>query len=579
MTDSVDSGIKHDTTSDEFLDPSCDPCKNQKKHVKVVSYCPTCVEYFCPDCDRAHANFQITKKHRLKHGSNMPSCEADKPPKFQHCQIHANTIRDWFCIDHNVMICSKCRDQHDKCFLKYADDMSKALGPNDLHALMCDVSKTKGRASAVLSDLAENVSEIEKSRSSMLEKVKIEYEKKKFELASKFHATCEDINKTCSEHAAYLTAQIASLSDEMEPFDSVLENIEQERKSRLDTKLFVKMQSIVENTTESVKAVREHTAGIKTIDLEFIVDETWNSFLSNDTKIGFVKETISQSSSDASLPYISFPPNSDAMFRYAEVCSIDTADIKHSDSWITGCAFVSAEDVVVCDHRNDCLKLIDSAMVVKGMLKLPSYPYDIAVVDDRRAIVTYPGPEQLQYVHLFPKMKRSNIIKVKKGCYGVDVFREEIYVACHDQPGNGEIQIMDLDGVLKRKIGNNPDGSFLFKSPCYVTVVNSDMILISDLDASTITCTAGNGIVLQQFVNEGLKEPLAMVTDEGNNIIVCCSNLGEIKIIASDRKKCKTLIISKDILKNPHSIAYRESDGTLVVGCNSSSKLLFFKLR
>ena len=166
---------EHDDTSDEFLDPSCDPCKGQKKYVKVVSYCPTCVEYFCQDCYRAHANFQITKKHQLTHGSEMPSCEAEKPPKFHDCQIHASAIRDWFCIDHNAMICSKCRAQHDKCFIKHADDMSKILGSNDLHKFMDDVSKTKDEASSVLSDLIKNVSEIEHSRASMLEKVKIEY--------------------------------------------------------------------------------------------------------------------------------------------------------------------------------------------------------------------------------------------------------------------------------------------------------------------------------------------------------------------------------------------------------------------
>ena len=79
----------------------------------------------------------------------------------------------------------------------------------------------------------------------------------------------------------------------MEQFDTVLNNIKQERKSRLDTKLSEKMQTVVENATESAKTVHDHTAGIKTIDLEFIADETWNSFLSNESKIGFVQETVS----------------------------------------------------------------------------------------------------------------------------------------------------------------------------------------------------------------------------------------------------------------------------------------------
>ena len=307
MADSVDSGIKQDNISDEFLDPSCDPCKGQQKYMKVVSYCPTCVEYFCKDCNRAHANFQITKKHRLKYGSEMPACEADKPPKFQDCQIHANAVRDWFCINHNEMICSKCKDQHDRCFIRHADDMSKIIDPNDIRKFMNGASKAKDEASTVMSELEQNVSDIENRRACMLEQVKIKYEKIKAELARKFHASCEGINKTCSEHAASITAQVASLSDKVVQLDCVREDVKQETKSKLDTKLFVKMQTVVENTSEIVKSIRDLTKEINIVDLEFIEDEHWNSFLTNDTDIGFVQETMSQSSSNASLPCVSFP--------------------------------------------------------------------------------------------------------------------------------------------------------------------------------------------------------------------------------------------------------------------------------
>ena len=315
MADCIDSGIKQDTTSDEYLDPSCDPCKSQKIYVKVASFCPTCVEYFCQDCDRAHANFQITKKHRLKHGLEMPSCEADKPPKFQDCQIHANAIRDWFCTDHNVMICSKCQDLHDKCLVKHADVMRKISSENDLHKFADEVSNCKDEASEILSGLEENISKLETSRASMLETVKIEYERIKSELERKYNTNCDEINKTCSEHVSSLTARITSLNATIEQYNSVLHNINQEKKTKLDTKLFVKMQTLVENVAESVKAVNELTKGIHLIDVEFIMDDTLNSFLSNDRNIGRVRETLSKSSYDASLHPISFPANADILFQ------------------------------------------------------------------------------------------------------------------------------------------------------------------------------------------------------------------------------------------------------------------------
>ena len=319
MADSVDSGITQDTTSDEFLDPCCDSCKNQKKYLKVVSYCPTCVEYFCKDCDRAHANFQIMKKHRLQYGTEMPTCEADKPPKFQDCQIHANAVRDWFCINHNIMICSKCKDQHDGCFINSADDMKQLLRESGLCKFESEVSNCKNEASIIRSEIEINISKIEQNKACMLAKVETEYKNTTSKLEQQFKASIDDINKRSSEHIATLTDQIASLTTEIENYDTVLENIKRETKSKLDTKLFVKMQTLVENANESVKTVHEVANGIKSVDLKFIEDEKWEQFLSSDHKFGRVDETISQNTIEASLHHISFLPYSRSLSKFIGV--------------------------------------------------------------------------------------------------------------------------------------------------------------------------------------------------------------------------------------------------------------------
>ena len=54
--------------------------------------------------------------------------------------------------------------------------------------------------------------------------------------------------------------------------------------------------------------------------------------------------------------------------------------------WITGFAFISAENVILCDHLNENIKLLDSSWTVKHSLKLSQYPYDVAVVDDSNVV-------------------------------------------------------------------------------------------------------------------------------------------------------------------------------------------------
>ena len=245
----------------------------------------------------------------------MPACEADKPPKYQDCQIHARAVRDWFCIDHNIMLCSKCQDDHDKCYVKHATDMSKILSPNHLQTFEAKVTDAQEDAAAVQSELEGNVSKIEKSRTFMLKKVEKEYEKMKSQLARKFKATCDDIDKKCGDHVSSLTYKITDLSDEIQQYGSATDSIKQESKSKLDTKLFVKMQTLVENTTDSVRKVHELTKGIKSTDLDIVMDKLWKSFLSNDKQIGMVQEILAPCSLGTSLHQMSFPPIVDTMFK------------------------------------------------------------------------------------------------------------------------------------------------------------------------------------------------------------------------------------------------------------------------
>ena len=83
-------------------------------------------------------------------------------------------------------------------------------------------------------------SNLEISNTLMLETAVIQYKQMKSELERKYHANCEAINHTCSEHISSLTTQMASISDEIEQYDSVLDSINRDNKSRLDTKIFVK---------------------------------------------------------------------------------------------------------------------------------------------------------------------------------------------------------------------------------------------------------------------------------------------------------------------------------------------------
>ena len=59
-----------------------------------------------------------------------------------------------------------------------------------------------------------------------------------------------------------------------------------------------------------------------------------------------------------------------------------------SSSAITGSTFLSDGKLLLCDHNNFNLKLLDSYLVMQETLALDSRPWDVAALDDRTALVT-----------------------------------------------------------------------------------------------------------------------------------------------------------------------------------------------
>ena len=67
-------------------------------------------------------------------------------------------------------------------------------------------------------------------------------------------------------------------------------------------------------------------------------------------------------------------------------------------------------------------------------------------------------------------MKAGRVIQLDKKCNGVEVSRDEIYITCNNNLGEGEDRVLDIKGKLKRRLGAGQDRSFMFTLPFYITV-------------------------------------------------------------------------------------------------------------
>ena len=103
MTENLDDshGI-----SEEFHDPYCDVYFEVKKHyIRPKAYCKDCYQCLCKDCLSAHKTLLVSRKHVMLTGEDMPKSQADKPPRFEDCDIHYRNRKDKYCSEHRFLLC------------------------------------------------------------------------------------------------------------------------------------------------------------------------------------------------------------------------------------------------------------------------------------------------------------------------------------------------------------------------------------------------------------------------------------------------------------------------------------------
>ena len=171
---------------------------------------------------------------------------------------------------------------------------------------------------------------------------------------------------------------------------------------------------------------------------------------------------------------------------------------------------------------------------------------------------------------MFPQLKLGEVFQLYKTGWGVAVSGQEIYVSCHGGFGanDGEVRVLDNQCQVKRRLGIRQDQSYMFLTPYYITVNTAgDKMFVSDAWGHTVTCMkADDGSIIYQYKHTYTNNFHGIYRDDGDNVIVCDYMGHNIHVVTSDGKKNGTLLSPEEGLKSPSAIAYRKSDGTLVIG-------------
>ena len=251
---------------------------------------------------------------------------------------------------------------------------------------------------------------------------------------------------------------------------------------------------------------------------------------------------------------------------------------------ITACRVLSTGELFMCDHMNCNIKLLNKSLKVSDSITLGcSRPWDIAVVNDKTAIVTLPNDKQLQYVDLVPKLSLGSRMSTKQKCYGIVVVNELIYITCHgerDNPG-GDIRVLDLRGNELKIIGVNRDGSQFLRYPYYIAANREgSKLYVTSFGTYKVICMSPSGdIVYKLHENDAdIVSPHGVYVDSQDNLLVCSTHTGTIQVITANGTKHKTLLTSYDDVRKPMGITFCAADSTLIVGLFERDEIVVVKL-
>ena len=293
MADSVDACLG---TSDEYLDPHCEPCFDTKgRSTKVYGYCNDCYQYMCHDCHALHGKFQYAKDHVIVRGSKMPQSIADKPPKYERCETHATLKKEMFCCDHKVLVCQTCTNSdHTNCAVKSINATCKTIPFSELDKLYDAIQSLEDKAQSVQSAVEANIVDLEVNGTDLLEEIKV------------FHETIiNKIQKAYQETQRKIVTQYQSekqvLSEYKDTIDDIIVRIQAPLKDArrlkgkpMDTKSFLKIQEHVGDINRITGDLRNLGQSRHIISLSFDPSIALREMIATTITLGSVEKVESK---------------------------------------------------------------------------------------------------------------------------------------------------------------------------------------------------------------------------------------------------------------------------------------------
>ena len=494
------------------------------------------------------------------------------------CALHSKEHLELYCKDHELALCKLCKIlKHKQCNV---ETIKIAFGNVDVSEKLNEVSTqimTLGKA--VLTSKTEMQSLLDKN---IKEKTDIEekIENVRKGLNGVLDRYKDQLNSQLMSETEALTVTLQaceSLSDQLETQKATLEKAKGNGLQEIVS--LIEAQNLYNEYQHVAEEMDQETQQVKIVIRE---DEMLPDLFQQLTSIGQRETTESEEIQDG----IGDKQKKEKSFLDIKSCTaLQESDIKLPNDEkvpnITGCCFSPDDGIIICDHDNKKLKILDKDMDIRFTIPCPASPWDVARFDENSVVVLYALDCSFQFVCVKPGIILQQKKPTKMYCYGLESSNKIVYISGYDSERNSHgVASFVKDGRMATFIPfigaeNQSLGSYLSLSNdntnIYYVGRSSNACFINKLSTS--------GYGLYSVCTTSLKKPKSMICDTEGNLIICDTGTKGVHIIDSDGKVGNTILTIIDDYV-PTSMCLNASRDTLIVASSQkqSSRITVHKL-
>ncbi|VDI48535.1 Hypothetical predicted protein [Mytilus galloprovincialis] len=542
----------------------CNSCQFNDKTKKAISWCTSCEEAFCEQCNECHKSFKVTAKHKLISINEIQAGNSDlKISEVLSCEEHPEKIVEVYCADHSKPCCTLCATlSHRKCENVISiENAAKGIKQSNLTTtLVKKLDERNKKLNEIIENRKDSTTKFEKTTENIMQEVstlkrivndhldKLE-EKIKFDLASsKKHV----IMKFTDEVNTFSSYKSTSAN-----WQSAL-NMSVEHGS--DQQCLMEVNKICPKMTILEKEMEEDMKKMKNITIDFVPSDLIGKFKTSADSFGCLN--IVEKEFPSALYIGGFREKVD--FRSGGIKILQR--ISAADKSQTSAIFIADYLVITSSHNSNVVKYrLDGHFV--DSLAVERSPTDITQVDQTQVAISIYGKNKILFVDI-AEMKLIRTLDVEGlGVYGLCCTEGNTFII---STGSTLTWVNSSGKNLKQKsIGGH--SFYVSKSDLNDCVSGDGNSSVSRLDGDTT-------VTMFTYTNAKLKGPRGIGIDFDGNIYIAGYLSKNIHQITNDGKLIRVIPIETFGLQYPWTIRFAPNSNKFVVTCGGSGQVVMCEI-